>query len=118
MSMFLLLHRILATSVPLDQTHGDTDAGEEDERQHHANEPAGAGHGALVHGVHGREGVVGVDVLDSAWSLESSINSHNSELVSEAWLQTLDNNRVLIQLIFCLDPGGLLQFPETKFLSF
>merc|ERR1719429_880430 len=102
--MFLLLHRILATSVPLDQTHGDTDAGEEDERQHHANEPARAGHRALVHGVHGREGVVGVDVLDSAWSLESSINSHNSELISEARLQSLDNNRVLIQLIFCLDP--------------
>ena len=63
MGMFLLLYSILATSVPLDQTHHHTHAEQEDESKDHANEPAAAGHCGLVDLVHGWEAGIGVDIL-------------------------------------------------------
>ena len=112
-SNLLLLDGVLPAPVPLDQTDHHADAGEEDQGQHHPDEPAGAGHRTLVDLVHGREAGVCGDVLDPAGGLELTVNCHHPELVGEAGLQSPHYDRVLIQLILRLDPLSLLLLPEN-----
>ena len=60
--------------VPLDEADRDADREEEQQRQDHPDEPAGAGHCALVDAVHGREGGVCVNILDAGRGLVHAWN--------------------------------------------
>ena len=63
--------------VPLDEADHDADSEEEDEGEDHPDEPAGARHRALVDRVHGREGGIGVNILDARRSLVHACNNTN-----------------------------------------
>ena len=113
-SHLLLLHGVLPAPVPLDEADDDTDGRQEDEGEHHADEPAGAGHRGLVDLVHGREVGVRHHVLDPAGGLELPVHRHHSELVGQAGLQAAHHDGVLVQLVLGLDPLGLLLLPVNR----
>ena len=62
-SDLLLVHGVLAASVPLDKADYEADAEEEDDGEKHPDEPAGGGEGALLRLVAGRDVQVRVHTL-------------------------------------------------------